>query len=210
MQILSNATDVFFNFLCNDFVMLWAAGTHTDSAHNRAKTMQAHNGNSKTKYLWSYNIGWKWSGLFHKKTKQGGLTFLKKTPGLFRFALLPLEILDKTHHYPWKFGKIVFSHLSKTKNRHLEIPHVFFLIILGKFTSFLIDPWNFCVLFLQYLWKIHAPRKFDLIQIFPYFLSLTKSFSNSWGTQPVYYIFYARISSAPLLVVNGNFLQWNQ
>ena len=45
-------------------------------------------------------------GLFQKKTKRWGLRtyfFGKKTPEIFRFITLPLEILDKTKLYPCEF-----------------------------------------------------------------------------------------------------------
>ena len=148
-------------------------------------------------------------GYSTKKPNRGDLLFWKKPLDFLGLPFCPWKFWTKHTITPENLAKLCFHTFPRPKTDTWKF-HVFFLIILGKFTSFLIDPWNFCVLFLQYLWKIHALRKFDLIQIFPYFLSLTKSFSNSWGTQPVYYIFYARISSAPLLVVNGNFLQWNQ
>ena len=44
-----------------------------------------------------------------EKPKQGswGYAFLKKTPGIFRFVILPLDILEKTSFHPWKFCKVL-------------------------------------------------------------------------------------------------------
>ena len=45
----------------------------------------------------------------------------------------------------------------------MEIPHGFFLNTPGNSTSFLIDPWNFYMFFLQFPWKLHVlkPRCLD-------------------------------------------------
>ena len=96
-----------------------------------------------------YWVKLKW--VIPEKSKQGEPTFLKK-PGLFRFVRLPLEILDKTKHYSWKFGKICYTtwKFQDQKQRTLKDLHSFFLITPGDSTSFLIDPWIFCMLFLQY------------------------------------------------------------
>ena len=37
----------------------------------------------------------------------------------------------------------------------LEISHEFFLVSLGNSTLFLINPWKFCMLFLEYSWKFY-------------------------------------------------------
>ena len=50
---------------------------------------------------------------------------------------------------PWKF--------QSQKPRLMEIPHYFFLNTPGISTSFLVDPWNFHMLFLQ------DPRKFHVL-----------------------------------------------
>ena len=80
-----------------------------------------------------------------------------KTPGIFHFFTLPLEIPDKTQLKPWIFRKIVLDLLEvprpKTKTPGLEILHYFFLITLGNSTSFLINPCKFHMLFLWHPWK---------------------------------------------------------
>ena len=75
-----------------------------------------------------------------KKTKQEGfrIYFFENLPGIFNFFNLPLEIPDKTKFHPWKLHKIVFN--------TLEIPHYFFLVILGNWSPLghlLVTPENF-------------------------------------------------------------------
>ena len=69
--------------------------------------------------------------LFQKKSKEEGgwgYTFLKITPGSFRFVTLPLDILEKTSFHSWKICKIVCHTLefprSKTKT-HCNFTWVF-------------------------------------------------------------------------------------
>ena len=96
----------------------------------------------------------------HPSSKGGsrGHAFLKKK----------LEILGLSL-YSWKFWRKKTSSpeilqncykLSKfqaqQKPRPLEISHDFFLITPENSTSFLIEPWNFYMLFLQYPWKFHV------------------------------------------------------
>ena len=77
----------------------------------------------------------------------------------------PLEFLDLSL-YPWKFqGKQAVAPRNSAKlcdtpwkfqgqkPRPMEIPQYFFLITPGISTSFLIDPWNLRMLFLQYPWN---------------------------------------------------------
>ena len=58
-----------------------------------------------------------------EKIQTGGLRiyFFEKPPGIFHFLL-----------YPWKF--------QANKAQPLDIPHFFFLVTLGNFTLFLINP----------------------------------------------------------------------
>ena len=67
-----------------------------------------------------------------------------KSPGICRSVTLPLEIPYKAKLHPWNSTKsncVSYSY-------HLEIFHmIFFLIIPGNSTPFLIDPWNFHILF---------------------------------------------------------------
>ena len=93
-------------------------------------------------------------GYSRKKFRQGWLKhhsyFFQKIPGIFRFVTLSLEILEKTKLHLRKFHKIVCTTTlgnSKTKNQDpWEIPHDCFLIR-WKLHSFLLDPWNFHMLF---------------------------------------------------------------
>ena len=85
-----------------------------------------------------------------KKQTGRGHTFLKTCLlEFFIFFTLPLEIRHKTKLHPWKIHKIVLDPLKFQghKSRPLEIPHYFFLATLGNFTSFLIKPWEFHMLF---------------------------------------------------------------
>ena len=80
------------------------------------------------------------------QTKDWGYTFLKN----------PMEFLDLSL-YTWKFQRKQAGNSAKLsenqndcqKSRPLEILHDFFLITTGNSTSFLIDPWHFCMLLLQ-------------------------------------------------------------
>ena len=95
-----------------------------------------------------------WGLLFQKNIKQGGLStyFLEKSPGIFHFITLPLEIPNKTKLHPWKFHKIMLHPLEITRpktNTWRKLQIVFsFLVTPGNFTSFLINPWKFHMLFL--------------------------------------------------------------
>ena len=79
------------------------------------------------------------------------IIFWKKTPGIFRFVTLPLEIPDKMKLHPWKLHKIVLHQLEfpRPKAKTHGIPHDFFWILPVNFTSFYIDPRNFHILFIQ-------------------------------------------------------------
>ena len=70
-------------------------------------------------------------GYSRKNLNRGcwGHTFLKKTPGIFRFVTLLLEIQDKMKlHTHWNF--------QGQKPRPMEIPHYFFLDHAWKFHFF--------------------------------------------------------------------------
>ena len=104
------------------------------------------------KYLPSHILG------YSRKKNRGELRiyFSENASGNFRFVTLSLEVLEKTSFHTTRFCKIVWHLLDIQKPRPMEIPHDFFLDIPENSTSFLIDPWNFHMLFLQYLWKIHV------------------------------------------------------
>ena len=73
-----------------------------------------------------------------------------------KITLLPLEILDKSKLYSWKFCKIV----------------LYPLINPGNCTSFSVDPQNFNMIFLQYLRKFHVLKPTPPRLCLDFFLSL--------------------------------------
>ena len=90
-------------------------------------------------------------GCSRKKFRQGWLKhsyFFQKIPLIFRFVTLSLEILEKTKLHLQKFHKIVLQPLGiprpKTKS-HGNSTWLF--LIRWKLHSFLLDPWNFHMLF---------------------------------------------------------------
>ena len=80
-----------------------------------------------------------------------GCSFLKKSPGLFWFVILSLEILEERSFHPWKFCKILWHALEisrpKTKT---YVNSTSFSWTLLETPLFLIRSWNFHMLFLQY------------------------------------------------------------
>ena len=87
-----------------------------------------------------------------------GHNFWKKTPGIFRFVTLPLEVLGKMKLTPGNSTKLCYTYwnFQGQKPRPMEIPHDFFWITPVNSTSFCIDPRNFHILFIQYSWKFHV------------------------------------------------------
>ena len=71
-----------------------------------------------------------------------GHSFYKKTPGIFRFVVLPLEIVGKMKLHPWKFHKIVLHLLEfpRPKAKTHGNPHDFFWFTPVISTSFLLTP----------------------------------------------------------------------
>ena len=61
-------------------------------------------------------------------------TFLKKGPDISKFVTLLLEIPEKTSFHPWQ---IVWE--------PVEVPYDFYMNAPENSTSFLTDPWNFCI-----------------------------------------------------------------
>ena len=83
----------------------------------------------------------------------------------------PTEFLDLPC-YPWP----------------MEIPNEFFLNTPGNPTSFLIDPWNFDMLFLQYPWIFHVlnhpqPPCLDFFWNSLFIDPVFKCFAYSWFVQ---------------------------
>ena len=92
------------------------------------------------------------TGLFQKKDGSWAHTFLKKTTGISRFVISPLEILDKIKLFiPKKSCKIIW-HLLGMKPNSLW----FFLYYLDNFSYFLFSPRKFHIAFLQYSRKIQV------------------------------------------------------
>ena len=131
------------------------------------------------KFLFSFETDPKFSlfkllangGYRRKKSKQEWVwrcTFLKRPPGTFRFSTLPSEIPEKTRFYLSKICKIVWHPLkipsSKPRAIHGNFTWIFFNIT-GNSTYFLIDSWNFHMLFLWCLWKFHVLKSL-LFEIF--------------------------------------------
>ena len=88
-------------------------------------------------------------GYFRKNPNGGwGHTFLKKTPGIFRFVTLPLEIPDRMMVHPWKFHKLVLHPWEfprpKTKTD-------------GNSTQFFYHPWKSHFVF---EWSLKFPHSF--------------------------------------------------
>ena len=104
-----------------------------------------------------------WNGLFQKKTNRRveDILFWKKKPWkFFCFSLYPLKFQAKRSSTPENLVKLCNYVTSlrnfKSKNlRPLEISHEFFLVFLGNSTLLLINPWKFCVLFLECSWKFY-------------------------------------------------------
>ena len=54
--------------------------------------------------IWLYVIV---AAVGKKFTQKGLRKYFGKTPGVFRFVTLPLEVTDITKFHPWKFCKVV-------------------------------------------------------------------------------------------------------
>ena len=80
--------------------------------------------------------------LFQNKIKTGGgswrYIFLTRPPEILRFVTAPLQIPGKKAFTLWNSPKLGDT-LWKFQDQNQE----FFLNTTGRFTSFLIDPWNF-------------------------------------------------------------------
>ena len=81
----------------------------------------------------------------------------EKSPGIFRFVILPLETPGKVKLHPWKFCKIrgyTPWKFQGQKPRPIKIPHDFFLITPG---NFLIDHRNAPAnsIFMEYVNSYH-------------------------------------------------------
>lgn len=99
--------------------------------------------------------------LFQKKSKKDreeDILFWNTSTVVFIFVILNSEFLEKTSFHHWKFCKVVWHLLQfqDQKPRSMEIPQEFFWTTPENFTSFLFDPWNFYILFIQFPWKLHT------------------------------------------------------
>ena len=82
---------------------------------------------------------------------------MKKTLEFLSFLLYPWKFQTKqsfTHGNSAKWVLDPLENLRPKTKTPVETSHHFFLIIPEKFTSFLINPWKFHGLFLQYPWKL--------------------------------------------------------
>ena len=84
--------------------------------------------------------------------------FLKPLLELLDLSFYPQKFRRKQAFTPGNSAKLCDNprKFQDQKSRPIEIPHYFFLNTPGNSTSFLIDPWNFHVLFLKYPWKFHV------------------------------------------------------
>ena len=96
--------------------------------------------------------------------KGWGHNFWKKTPGIFRFVTLPLEIPDKMKLHSWKLHKTVLHPLEfpRPKAKTYGIPHDFFWITPVNSTSFCIDPRNIHILFIPVPLEISCSQSLSL------------------------------------------------
>ena len=82
-----------------------------------------------------------------------GHTFLNKNPGVFRFGTLPLDILDKTKLYPWKFRKIVLHPFENPRSKTK---------VHGNSTFFLDHTWRFHFFF---NWPLEFPQDISSVPL---------------------------------------------
>ena len=133
-------------------------------------------------------------GLFQEKSEQRGggvrVYFSEPPPPppptpmeFLDLSLCPRKFQRKQAFTPWKFCRVVWHPLeisgSKTKSHG---KYTSFLYTPGNSTSFLIDPWNFHMLFLQYPWKFHVfnPRHcLDFFWYSPFWGVLAKNLPKS-------------------------------
>ena len=112
---------------------------------------------------WTWNISNR--GLFQKNPNgRWGYTFLKRSPGNFRFVTLSKEIPGRMRFYHWKFCKFVWHPLeipkSKTKTHG-----------------------NSTLVFLEHPWKFHLFLLTPRISTFLFFNTPRNSMSS---TPPVW------------------------
>ena len=95
-------------------------------------------------------------GYSRKKNKQGGfedILFWSKPWNSFCFSLYCWKFQTKQSSTPGILVKLcMLLHLLEISN---QILHEFFLISLGNFTLFLINPWKLCTLFYKYSLKFY-------------------------------------------------------
>ena len=84
------------------------------------------------------------------------ICFSETLPTIFRFVTLSLEIPEKQAFTLWNSTKLCDTpwKFQDQKPRPMEIPYNFLLNSPGNSTSFLIDPCNIRMHFLQYTWKL--------------------------------------------------------
>ena len=101
-----------------------------------------------------------WIGLFQRNPKRGGWghTFLKKSPGMFKFVILPLEVLENTSFHPWNSWKALWHRLEipRPKTKTHRISTWVFFNTPGNSTSILVDLWNFHLIVFQNPWRFNV------------------------------------------------------
>ena len=98
-------------------------------------------------------------GFSEKKSKQVlKIIFLTKNPRIFNLSLYFQKFHRKQAFTPENSTKLynTSQKFQGQKMRPMEILHEFFSNTPGNSTSFLIDPWHFHMVFLQYPWKFHV------------------------------------------------------
>ena len=80
------------------------------------------------------------------------IRFWKKTTGISRFVISPLEILHKTKLFIKKSCKIIWYLLGMKPNSLWILS----LLPLENFSYFLFSPRKFYIVFLQYSWRIQV------------------------------------------------------
>ena len=100
-------------------------------------------------------LGWQQWAISEKNTFR--TYFFENSPEIFRchfitggFKQKKSFILGSSAKWCYNFWKFLDQ-----KPRSMEIPHNLFLITPGN-STFLINTWNFHILFLQYRWKFHV------------------------------------------------------
>ena len=113
-------------------------------------------------YLTNFCINWLPSklemGYSRKNPNSEGLRIYFSESAPRNFQICHFTLRNSGENKPWKSAKLCDTpwKFQGQNPRPMEIPHQFFLSTPGNSTSFLIDPWNFHILFFQYPWKFYV------------------------------------------------------